>query len=62
MTKDHEKNIFFAERGNVARGILRSEERGPLDVYLPWYWQPIMAAVRTLPERVFQRFQFLAGR
>jgi short-subunit dehydrogenase len=62
MTRDHEKNIFFAERGSVARGILRCEERGPLDVYLPWYWQPIMAAVRTLPERVFQRFQFLAGR
>ena len=33
-----------------------------LDVYLPWYWQPIMAGVRSLPERIFQRFEFLAGR
>lgn len=62
MTRDHEKNVLFGEPSAVARDIVRAAERGPLDTYVPWYWQPIMAAVRSLPERVFQRFSFLAGR
>jgi decaprenylphospho-beta-D-erythro-pentofuranosid-2-ulose 2-reductase len=62
MTTDHPKNVLFGEAPAVARAIVRSEDRGPEDVYVPWYWRPIMAAVRGLPERVFQRFSFLAGR
>lgn len=62
MTVGHPKNALFAEPPAVARAIVRSEATGPLDVYLPWYWLPIMATVRSLPERVFQRFEFLAGR
>jgi decaprenylphospho-beta-D-erythro-pentofuranosid-2-ulose 2-reductase len=62
MTKDHEKNALFGEPQPVARSIVDAEQHGPLDVYLPWYWQPIMATVRSLPERIFQRFEFLAGR
>ena len=62
MTKDHPKNALFGEAGAVSRSIVDVESRGPLDAYLPWYWQPIMATVRSLPERIFQRFEFLAGR
>ncbi len=62
MTKDHPKNALFGEAVPVARSIVEVETAGPLDVYLPWYWQPIMATVRSLPERIFQRFEFLAGR
>jgi short-subunit dehydrogenase len=62
MTREHPKNALFGEPRAVASAIVRAELRGPLDVYVPWYWRPIMATVRSLPERVFQRFAFLAGR
>jgi short-subunit dehydrogenase len=62
MTREHPKNALFGDPVPVARSIVDSEERGPPDVYVPWYWEPIMKAVRSLPERVFQRFSFLAGR
>jgi decaprenylphospho-beta-D-erythro-pentofuranosid-2-ulose 2-reductase len=62
MTTDHPKNALFGEAPAVARSIVRAAEAGPLDVYVPWYWQPIMATVRSLPERLFQRLSFLAGR
>jgi decaprenylphospho-beta-D-erythro-pentofuranosid-2-ulose 2-reductase len=62
MSADHPKNALFGEPRPVARSIVRAAERGAADVYVPWYWQPIMATVRNLPERIFQRFAFLAGR
>ncbi len=62
MTHDHPKNALFAEPRPLARAIVDAEASGPRDLYLPWYWQPIMATVRSLPERIFQRFDFLAGR
>jgi short-subunit dehydrogenase len=62
MTVDHPKNALFGQAGPVARSIVEAETAGPLDAYLPWYWLPIMAGVRSLPERLFQRFDFLAGR
>jgi short-subunit dehydrogenase len=62
MTRDHAKNALFGKPHAVARAIVRAEARGPLDVYVPWYWRPIMAIVRSLPELVFQRFPFLSGR
>jgi short-subunit dehydrogenase len=62
MTVDHPKNALFGKPGAVARTILAAAESGPEDVYVPWFWLPIMATVRTLPERIFQRFSFLAGR
>lgn len=62
MTREHPKNALFGEPRAIARAIVLAGSHGPLDVYLPWYWRPIMATVRTLPERIFQRFGFLAGR
>jgi len=62
MTREHPKNALFGEPRAVARSIVEAETSGPEDTYVPRYWQPIMATVRTLPERVFQRFEFLAGR
>jgi len=32
------------------------------EVYLPRSWRAVMTVVRQLPECVFQRFGFLAGR
>lgn len=62
MTRDHEKNLLFAQPGDVADWVLRVRDGGPQDVYLPWYWRPIMATVRGLPEWIFQRLRFLSGR
>lgn len=62
MTTDHPKNALFATPVPVAQHIVQAADSGPEDLYEPWYWQPIMATVRNLPERVFQRFGFLAGR
>lgn len=62
MTVGHEKNVLFAKPVPVARGILRAIERGRFIAYLPWYWWPIMAIVRILPEPILQRFSFLSGR
>jgi short-subunit dehydrogenase len=62
MTKDHPKNLLFGDPGEVARGIVDAIERGRRVAYLPWFWRPIMFVVRWLPEPIFQRFDFLAGR
>ncbi len=62
MTVDHPKNLLFAKPDRVAAVIVAAREGGPEDLYVPWFWQPIMATVRSLPERLFQRFSSLSGR
>jgi hypothetical protein len=62
MTVDHPKNPLFGDPARVARGIARAVDRDRRVVYLPWFWRPIMAVVRQLPEPIFQRFDFLSGR
>jgi NAD(P)-dependent dehydrogenase (short-subunit alcohol dehydrogenase family) len=62
MTVDHPKTPLFAQPADVAREIVALAASGPNDAYVPWFWRPIMGTVRALPERVFQRFGFLAGR
>lgn len=62
MTDTHDKNVLFARAEDVARAIVAARDEGPEDVYVPWFWRPIMATVRALPERAFQRFRFLSGR
>jgi len=62
MTVDHPKTPLFGDAQAVGRGIVRAVERGRRTTYLPWFWRPIMAVVRHLPEPIFQRFDFLSGR
>jgi len=62
MSEGHPRNFLWGEKVAVARGILRAMERGRHAVYLPASWRYVMAIVRGLPEAVFQRFGFLAGR
>lgn len=63
MTVSHQKNALFAQPGPVAEELLRLVDRGGReDVWLPWYWAPIMTVVKLLPEPVFQRLKFLSGR
>lgn len=62
MTASHPKNPLFQKPGPVAERLLRVLEGRRQDVYLPSYWEPIMAAVRLMPEALFQRLGFLSGR
>ncbi len=62
MSAGHPQNFLWGEKRTVARGIVRALERRWHAVYLPRHWFLVMTVVRLLPEFVFQRFGFLAGR
>ncbi len=55
MTAHLERNALFAPPAAVARAILRAVERRRDVIYVPWFWGPIMLAIRHLPERLFKR-------
>jgi decaprenylphospho-beta-D-erythro-pentofuranosid-2-ulose 2-reductase len=40
---------------SVAAGIVRAMDRRRSVVYLPFFWRPVMLAVRMVPERLFRR-------
>jgi len=42
----------------AARSIHAAWRRGADVVYVPWFWRPIMAAIRMIPERLFKRTSF----
>jgi short-subunit dehydrogenase len=57
MTADLKKNALFATPDKVAHGILRAADKGRDEVYLPFFWRPIMFIIRSIPERVFKRLK-----
>jgi len=62
MSEGHPRNALWGEKRRVAAGIVRAMSRRWHVAYLPRSWRWVMAIVRCLPESVFQRFGFLAGR
>lgn len=62
MTVDHPKNALFATCPQAAKLIVRAIDARRQEVYVPWFWAPIMFGVRNLPEAIFQRLGFLSGR
>lgn len=62
MTVDHPKSRLFVDPERAAHGIDRAITRRAREAYVPWFWRPILAIVRSTPEALFQRFGFLAGR
>jgi len=62
MTRDHTKNMLFAQPGAVAEAIVRAMDARTTEAYIPSYWRWIMAVVKHTPEPVFQRLAFLSGR
>lgn len=62
MTTTHTKNASFTTPEKLAPAIVRAIDRRAGEVYLPWYWRPILAVVRNTPEALFQRLRFLSGR
>lgn len=55
MTAGLPHNRLFADPRQVGEGIYRAMLAGRDVVYVPWFWRPIMAAIRAVPERVFKR-------
>lgn len=62
MTVEHPKNALFASCPEAAKLIVRAIDAKRQEVYVPWFWAPIMFGVRNLPEAIFQRLGFLSGR
>jgi decaprenylphospho-beta-D-erythro-pentofuranosid-2-ulose 2-reductase len=57
MTAAVPKNPLFASAATAGRAIHRAIERRRDVVYIPWFWRPIMAAVKSLPEALFKRLR-----
>jgi decaprenylphospho-beta-D-erythro-pentofuranosid-2-ulose 2-reductase len=57
MTAAFPKNALWATPASVARDIVRAIDRGTPVLYTPWFWRPIMALIRALPERSFRRLR-----
>jgi short-subunit dehydrogenase len=62
MTATHRKHALFAAPAAVARAIDRAIERRAGEVFVPWWWRPILLVVRNTPEPLFQRLGFLSRR
>lgn len=57
MTAHVPKGPLFASAQRVGRGIFRAMTRRRSVVYLPFFWRPIMAIIRAVPEFVFVRLK-----
>jgi decaprenylphospho-beta-D-erythro-pentofuranosid-2-ulose 2-reductase len=57
MTAGLKKGPLFASADRVAAGIISGMDRGRDVVYLPFFWAPIMALIRAVPERVFKKLR-----
>ena len=55
MTAAMEKNVLFASPQRVGRSIYLAMRKGNDVAYIPWFWRPIMALLRSVPEPLFKR-------
>lgn len=55
MTAAFKKGALWASPAQVARDIRQAMDRGTPVIYTPWFWRPIMAIVRAVPETIFRR-------
>ena len=62
MTRDHEKNVLFAQPEAVARDIVDAIDAGVGETYVPSVWAAIMPVVKHMPESLIQKLAFLSGR
>lgn len=57
MTAALRKNALFADARDVGRVVHRAMLDRRDVVYVPWFWRPVMAVVRTIPEGLFKRLK-----
>lgn len=54
MTAHVPKNRLFATPDRVAADILKAIRTRKDIIYVPWFWRPIMAIIKAIPERIFK--------
>ncbi|TWH76030.1 hypothetical protein LX59_01540 [Azomonas agilis] len=47
--------LLLAQPDRVARDILSALQKRRLTLYTPWFWAPIMAVIKSIPEFAFKR-------
>ena len=57
MTYGRSGMFLVASPESVAKGIFRAIVKGRGEVYLPWFWRPIMLVVKSIPEAIFKRLR-----
>lgn len=55
MTAHIKHGLLTADAQTVGQGIYEAMMKKRDVVYLPWFWQPIMFIIRSIPERLFKR-------
>ncbi|MBU3742437.1 MAG: SDR family oxidoreductase [Candidatus Kapabacteria bacterium] len=57
MTSHLPKNPLFASADTVAANVAAAVRRGTASIYAPWFWRPVMALIRILPEKIFMKLK-----
>lgn len=57
MTAGMRKGLLWATPESVGQAMARAIDRGNAVAYLPRYWAPIMAVIRSIPEPIFKRLK-----
>ncbi|MGJ3243855.1 MAG: SDR family NAD(P)-dependent oxidoreductase [Opitutales bacterium] len=57
MTAEMDKGPLFASPDRVATDIEKAIRKRKSICYTPWFWWPIMTAIKALPESLFQRLK-----
>ena len=57
MTEHHRKGRLWAQPERVARDIAAAIEKRRDVLYTPWFWRPIMAWIRLMPEALGKRLR-----
>jgi short-subunit dehydrogenase len=55
MTAHMKSGLLMANAQTVGQGIYEAMMKGKDVVYSPWFWQPIMFIVKSIPESLFKR-------
>lgn len=51
------KGALWAKPERIAAGIVHAIDKRRSVVYLPWFWRPIMLAIKHIPEGLFGRIR-----
>lgn len=57
MTAHLPQNLLFVSPERVARDIDKALRQQRDTIYTPWFWRPIMAIVRAIPEPLIKKFE-----
>lgn len=58
MTSEFKKGFLWAKPDVVAAEIVKAINKSKTEVYVPWFWWPIMHFIRHIPSTVFKKIRF----